>query len=373
MTTRIYLCAGESSGDLHGAHLVTALRNADPDVICEGIGGPRMAQAGMRLHFDLASMAIMGFVEVLRRLWFIRNLFERTVGELRRDRPNCLVLIDYPGFNLRLAERAHAMQIPVVYYISPQVWAWKAGRIKTIARVVKKMLVILPFEETLYHNAGVDCTYVGHPLLDHLAAIEFKGVFAGTMIIGLMPGSREQEIRRILPVMIEIAEGVRARFPEARFVVPCVDADREDQIKELAGEFPLEIAVGGAYELLSAARFCLVASGTATVEAAVFGVPMIVLYRVAPVTYWLAKRLVRVEHIGMVNILAGRRIVPEFLQTDATVDQVLPAALDLIADGPIRETMKQELAKVKTSLGQAGASKRAAEAILRVAREGSHG
>ena len=370
---RVFFVAGESSGDMHGAHVIAALRALDPAIECEGLGGTRMTEAGMRLRFDLAGMAIMGFVEVVKKLRFMRRLLNETADHLIATKPDCLVLVDYPGFNIRLAERVHDAKIPIVYYISPQVWAWKAGRVQQLARLVRKMLVILPFEEPLYRDVGVDCTYVGHPLLDHVDTKRPSEAYGEGMVIGLLPGSREQEIRRILPVMLEVARGIRERYPDARFVAPCVDVDREAQIREAAQAFPLETTVGGAYDVLRGARFCMVASGTATVETALFGVPMVVMYKVAPMTYWLARWFVRVEHIGMVNILAGRRIVPEFIQQDATASEVLPRVLELIEDGPARERMVSDLAEVRAALGGPGASKRAAEQILEVAKEAAHG
>jgi len=368
--TRIFFSAGESSGDMHGANLVRALRALAPDVACEGLGGERMAAAGMALRYDLAGRAIMGFVEVVRSLRFIRRLFHETVARIERNRPDCLVLIDYPGFNVELAKRAHALGIPIVYYISPQVWAWKKRRIHTLARLADKMLVILPFEEALYRDIGVDCTYVGHPLLDQIAATHIEGIFRGDIVIGIMPGSREQEIARLLAPMLDVAKGIRERYPNARFITPCVNAERETQVRALANGFPLETVVGKNYELLAAARFCLVASGTATLEAALFGAPMAVMYRIAPMSYWLARRLVKIEHIALVNILAKRRVVPEFIQHDATTEKILPVALDLIADTPTRATMLDGLAAVRRLLGGPGASQRAAEQVLAVARRG---
>ncbi|MDX9971523.1 MAG: lipid-A-disaccharide synthase [FCB group bacterium] len=372
--TRLFFSAGESSGDIHGANLIRALRQADPTIECEGLGGRLMEAAGMTLRYDLAGRAIMGFTEVVRSLGFIRKLFRETAARLKEDPPDALVVIDYPGFNIQLAKKAKALGIPVVYYISPQVWAWKKGRIKTIARLVEKMLVILPFEEEIYVGAGVPCTYVGHPLLDHLETIPITGQFQGERVIGLLPGSRAQEIDRLLEPMIAIARGIRDVYPEARFVTPCVDIEREAQVRRLAGDFPLETAVGKSYELLSAARFCLVASGTATLETALFGVPMIILYRVSPLTYQIAKRLIHLKHIGLVNILAGRGVVPEFIQNDIVPERVLPAALELIADSPARAEVLRGLEEVRERLGGGGASARAAEEVLVAAdRRRSHG
>lgn len=364
---RIFLAAGETSGDIHGANLVRALRTAEADVVCEGLGGPRMAEAGMELREDLAGRAIMGFAEVARSLPYIRRVFRSTEAHLAQTRPDCVVLIDYPGFNMRLAARAKARGLRVVYYISPQVWAWKAGRVRTLARVVDKMLVILPFEEKLYREAGVDCAFVGHPLMDQIETISVAGVYRGGLIVGLLPGSREQEIRRLMAPMIAVAKGIRAAYPGARFVVPCVNAAREAQVRALAGNFPLETAAGHMYEVLDAARFCLVASGTATLETALFGVPMAILYKTGRLNYWIARRLVRISHIGLANILAGRGIVPEFIQDQVSADAILPAALELMADTPRRRQMLDDLAALRAALGGPGASMRAAKAILDVA------
>jgi len=322
----------------------------------------------MALRCDLAGKAVMGFSEVARSFRSIRRVFMDTVAYLRERRPDCLVAIDYPGFNLRLAQRARALGVPVVYYISPQVWAWKKRRIHTIAQNVKKMLVILPFEEALYRAAGVDCAYVGHPLLDHIAATEIRGAYRGACVIGLLPGSREQEVARLLEPMIGVARGIRQARPDARFVAPCVDEARERQVRHIAGDFPLETVVAKPYEVLDAARFCLVASGTATLETALFGVPMAILYRTSALNYWLARRLVNVDHIGLVNILAGRGIVPEFIQADACVEKVLPAALELVAGSRAREQMLADLREVRDSLGGPGASARAAAEILGVVK-----
>lgn len=361
----LFFVAGESSGDMHGAHLIQALRRSAPGLTCEGLGGGAMAEAGMTLRHDLAGQAIMGFTEVVKHYPAIRRLFHETVAHLRAHRPDALVLIDYPGFNLRLAEKAHALGIPVIYYISPQVWAWKQKRMVTIARCVRKMLVIFPFEEALYREAGVDCAYVGHPLLDRIPEAAAPAALGERPLIGLMPGSREQEVARLMGTMIAVGKGIRERYPRARFVTPCVNERRAAQVRNLAEGFPLELCVGGMYDVLRAARFCLVASGTATLETALFGVPMGIVYRVSPLTYWLARRLVRIEHIGIVNILAGRCIAPEFVQGDARPEKILPAALEIIADSPRRAQMLDDFRGVRALLGAGGASDRAASEILR--------
>src|SRR5690606_32363290 len=284
-----------------------------------------------------------------------------------------LGLIDYPGFNIELAKRVRGLGIPVVYYISPQVWAWKKGRIHTLARLVERVLVILPFEEELYRQVGARCVYVGHPLVDHIAEVPRTRADDAGMTIGILPGSREQEIRRLLGPMLDIARGLRADYPEARFAVPCVDAEREAQVRRMAGDFPLDTVVGKMHEVLAGARFGLVASGTATLETALFGVPMVILYRVSPLTYQIAKRLVHLDHIGLVNILAGRGIVPEFIQHDVSREKVLPVARRLIDDTPERARMFADFEEVRARLGGRGASERAAAEILDALRRGRHG
>lgn len=361
---RLFFVAGEASGDTHGANLIRALRALAPDVACEGLGGQQMAAAGMGLRHDLAGEAIMGFTEVVKHFGAIRRLFLDTAVHIEASRPDAVVLIDYPGFNIRLAERVHRMGIPVVYYISPQVWAWKKKRVHTLAACVRKMLVIFPFEVPLYEEAGLDCTYVGHPLLDHVAAYQARHDGREAMLVGLLPGSREQEIKRLLAPMIDVARGIAARYPEARFITPVVDPARAAQVQAIAGSFPLEIQVGGMYDVLGRARFCLVASGTATLETALFGVPMVILYRVTALTFWIAKFLVDIPHIGIVNILAGRGIVPEYIQGAIQPSRILPQALRLIDDSPERDRMIGDLRNVQALLGDGGASQNAAREIL---------
>lgn len=328
-----------------------------------------MESAGMILRHDLASHAIMGFSEVLKSFQAVRRIFMDTLTHLERTRPDCLVVIDYPGFNIRLATRARELNIPVVYYISPQVWAWKKRRIHTIAASARKVLAILPFEEPLYQAVGADCEYVGHPLLDQIAAVPTTGEFEGEMVIALLPGSREQEVDRLMSTMIDVARGIQKHYPKARFITPCPDEVRQQQVHAAAGGFPLETVIGKTYEVLRAARFCLVASGTATVETALFGVPMAVIYKTSAVTYLLARYFVKIRHVCLVNILADKEVVPEFLQGEACAEKILPVALDLIADGPRRSKMLADLAAVKASLGGPGASARAAASILSILPE----
>jgi len=363
--SRVFLVAGEESGDIHGAMLVAALKRLDPAVQCEGLGGRRMEAAGMTLHCDLASDGIMGFTEVVKHFPRIRRIFLDTRDRILRDKPDAVVLIDYPGFNIRLAQTLLGSGIPVVYYISPQVWAWKKKRIHTIARCCAKMLVIFPFEEPLYRAIGMNAVYVGHPLLDHIKGFAPSRQIEGAPVIGILPGSRAQEIARLLAPMLDVASELLERHPGATFVTPCANERRAAQIRAIAKDFPLEVIQGGMYDVLHAARFCLVASGTATLETALFGVPMIIVYKVSPISYALARALVDIEHIGIVNILAGRGIVPEYVQGAMKPQAILADALELIEDGPRRHAMQRDLAEVRASLGGGGASENAAREVLK--------
>jgi len=362
---RLFFIAGEPSGDMHAARLIAAIRDLRPGWRVSGYGGERMRDAGMELRFDLASMAVMGIVEVARHLGTIRHLFNDLRDTLDRERPDALVLVDYPGFNLRAAAMARDRNIPVIYYISPQVWAWKKKRIHTIARVVDRMLVILPFERELYQKVGVPCDYVGHPLLDDPFLADPPSLEGRPPVLAVLPGSREQEIRRIGPAMMETARRYLERHPETRLVSAAVDDARARQIRDMAPDLPLEVMVNGMREVLAQARGALVASGTATLQTALAGVPMLVVYRMHPVTFLLAACVVRVPHISLVNLLAGREIVPEILQGRARPDVLLPALESIMATGDRRDRMARDLRELRERLGGPGASERAAEILIR--------
>jgi len=378
----IFVVAGEPSGDMHGANLIRELLRIEPNLTIRGIGGDRMRSAGMELRHDLASEAIMGFAEVARNIGHIRAVFRDTVEFLKGTRPDLLVLIDYPGFNLRLAEAAKRLGIRTVYYICPQVWAWGKGRVKKITKLVEKALVILDFEEKIYREAGLDVEFVGHPLIDHIGTIMLDEPFAAerkspaSVALGLLPGSRPQEVGRHLPIMLRTAELLRRDVPNVRLLV----AAPNDKISELAHalvqewraqgvrgkqtELPLEVLCGKTYEVISLSDLCLVASGTATLETAYFLKPMIVVYRTSFVSWLIARAIVKVRHIALVNILAGKGLVPEFIQFNARPDRIAAEALALLRDDRRRGDLEQSLREVKERLGTRGASERAARAIL---------
>jgi len=369
---KIFMVAGEASGDNHAARLIRAVKKAMPGLRVEGLGGEKMRRAGCELRYDLVSMAVMGFVQVLRNIRFFKNLLRETAEYIEKERPDALVLVDYPGFNMRLAHKAKKMGIPVIYYISPQIWAWRPGRINRIAELVDKMMVILPFEEEIYHKAGVDVVYVGHPLIDSISESEpdpgfLEGIDIpdGESVIGLLPGSRKQEITKFLPVLLETARIIRAKAPEARFLIPCSSVGNMDTTKEIIGDadLPISLFLGRIHGVARASRCCIVSSGTATLEVACFLTPLVVVYKTSHLLWLLSRRLLQVDNISLVNIIAGKEVVPEMLQYRMRPELIAETALDLCRDGEKREKMMEELKTVRDRLGGPGASERAARVV----------
>jgi len=371
---RIFLVAGEPSGDQHGAALVRELRHLVPEIEMVGLGGRRMEEEGMTLRFDLAEHAIVGFTEVFRHLPQVRSAYRSAVEEFDRMPPEAVVLIDYPGFNVRLAREAKRRGIRVIYYISPQLWAWGRGRLAKMAERVDLMLVILPFEETMYREADMRVEFVGHPLLDEMAEYQFdEQLMAGwkndgrSPMLGLLPGSRVQEIDRLLPVMAESAELLREDYPEGRFIMPLADDEcghAASRILASHKEAGIEMVVGCVPEVLKSADVCMIASGTATLQAAICGTPMVVAYKLSGLSYLMARLLVRIDHISLVNILAGGSLVPEFIQGQARPAEIAQAVRQILAKPEMRRRMVAGLAEVQQRLGERGASRRAAERIL---------
>ena len=391
MVKKLFIVAGDPSGDLHGANLVTALREISSQIEIDGLGGERMERAGVRLLDKLTELAIVGFSEAINNILALRQVYRKTEEFLRKEKPDIIVLIDYPGFNLRLAGLAKRLKIPLIYYIGPQIWAWRRGRIKDIAELVNKMLVIFPFEEETYKRAGVDVSFVGHPLLDTIQPTKSKeevcrkyGFDPNSPIIGLMPGSRKQEIERLLPVMLEASRRI-AENRKVQFVLPLAGNIPMNYIKERITEFeknrlnrtkisksqkekkpPLPILVvrDEDYNIRRTLTLALVASGTATLENACLGIPMIIIYKVSLFSYLLARLLIRIPRIGLANIVAGKRVVPEFIQQRARAEEIAKVACHWLSNpGLMRETRK-ELKRVKEKLGTPGAAKRAAKIIL---------
>jgi lipid-A-disaccharide synthase len=377
------ISCGEASGDLYAAALVDALRAAEPRVETFGFGGPRLAAAGADLVGNFLGFSVTGLAEavsVLPRSWrMIRRL-----GEAARERrPDVFVAIDFPDFNFRLLPILHGLGVPIVYYVSPQLWAWRPGRLRTIARYVTEMLVIFPFEVELYERAGVPVTHVGHPLAD-LAVVRTPrdewlaqvGLSPVRPVVTLLPGSRPNEVRRILPVLARAVPLIHREVPDVQFVVARAPSLEERLFLPLQGvrDASLRVAVveQATDEAMAAASVVITASGTATVQAAMHGRPMVIVYGVSPLTYAIGRRFVKVPHYGMVNLVAGRRIVPELIQERFTPDHVARETVSLLRDTARAETMRADLAAVREALGGHGASMRAAQAVWRVATRASH-
>lgn len=366
---KVMIVAGEASGDLHGAYLVRAMKEMMPNVSFSGVGGEKMQQAGVTLLASVSDLAVMGLVEVLGRLNLILDVMGKLKRSLEVERPDLLILVDYPGFNLKLAKAAKKLGVKVFYYISPKVWAWRKGRIKAIRQTVNHMALILPFEEEIYRKAGVRATFVGHPLLDEIelkkTGDEIRNEFnlqAGKTTVALLPGSREGEVRKILPAMVQAAKILVDRFPALQFVLPVANTLPQGLISGILsqGGIAVRLVDGKTHEVLSISDVAIVASGTASLETALLVKPMVIVYKVSPLTYFLGKMVVRIKHMGLANIIAGRTIVPELMQHDFTPERVADAVTLILRDQNVRNTMIKDLMDVKNSLGESGASRRAA-------------
>jgi lipid-A-disaccharide synthase len=364
--TTILIVAGEASGDLHGSNLARSLRELDPSIRIIGAGGPRMREAGVEILFDPTAHAAVGAIEAFHSMNEYLRLFRGLQSALKRHRPDAAVLIDFPDFNLRFAERVRDHGVPVIYYISPQIWAWRRKRIRIIQKLVRKMIVIFEFEEEIYRNAGVDVAFVGHPLLDVIgdppdtASLRKEwGAGDGRTLIGLLPGSRSKQFQKLFPRMKKAAARIADELPETRFVVACAP-----HIDPARAESPHPVARDRAHDVMAASDLLLTASGTATIEAAILGTPMIVTYVLSLLTAFTLAPLVKLDHYAMVNIVAGRRIMPELYQFKGSPASLAREAVAILREGRL-PTMKEELAKVRKKLGEPGASMRAAREVLR--------
>ncbi len=370
---KFFIIACEPSGDAHGAHLVDEIKRMDASAEFTGLGGPKMAASGVRVLEDMTKLSALGLGDVIRRYLTYRKIFYRALEEVRRIKPDAVVLIDSPAFNLRFAKKIRKT-FPVFYYIAPQIWAWGGRRIYTIWKTVHKMLVILPFEVEIYEKAKIPCEFVGHPLLDQInvpsdrAALRRQfGISENEKAVGLLSGSRESEVGRILPLMLESAVKLKAKMPEASFFVtlaPNVDRKIYETILEPFKELNVKVVDGKLYDLIKALDFALITSGTTTLEAALIGTPYFLLYKASWSTYWLGKHLIKVPFLGIVNILAGKDVVPEFIQYEIHPETIAHEAKTLLQTPELYQTMRQEFSQVREMLGAPGASKRAAEAVL---------
>ena len=369
----LLVVAGEVSGDMHAAILLRSIRRLNPSVQCYGIGGDELKAAGATLHYHVRDMAVMGFAEVVRRLPFFRRVFKRMAALARDRRPDAVILVDYPGFNLRFAREAHAMGLKVIYYICPQVWAWDRKRIPRMAASVDRLLSIFPFEPRVFASTGLRVDFVGHPLVEEIRQFMSQPPadlpWEGECRIALLPGSRAQEIERMLPVLAETARLIESRRSGASFLVPAPSPELSARIRTLLADLPrkparIGVVEGGARDVLRQARAAFVKSGTATLEAALIGCPMVVAYKTSSLTYLLAKWLVRIPNIGIANLIAGRTICPELIQAAATPPGLAAALEPLLDDGAARSEMLRGFGEVRAALGAGNAADKAAAIIM---------
>jgi len=373
MSKSVLVVAGELSGDIHAAGVVRGVLEKNPDIHFFGIGGENLHAAGMEIIHDTREMAVLGLVEVIHRYGFFLRVFKEMVKLARERRPDAVLLIDYPGFNLRFAKEMHKLGIKVIYYVCPQVWAWHRSRIPKIAQIVDRLLVIFPFETEVFAGTGLKVDFVGHPLVDVANEVRSEPLkdlpWPTESHVAILPGSRVQEIQRILPPMLGAAAILEKRNSETGFILAASSDEMADQIRRVMAETAkkpqrVELMVGETRQILRQAHAAMVASGTATIEAALMDCPMTIVYKTALLTYLLGRMLVHVDHLGMVNIVAGETLCPEFIQGRATPANIADAMEPLLIETPERAAMIVGLERVRQSLGQGGCAERAAEIVL---------
>jgi len=370
---KILFSAGESSGDQHAANMFLELKQQQPDIQCLGMGGAKMAQAGIDIRYDSANIAVIGVVEVIKHYGEIRRALKLMQDLLAAERPDLLVCVDYKEFNFKLARYAKQIGIKVLFYVSPQVWAWRPGRVKAYGKVIDMMAVIFPFETAYYDAENVPVRYVGHPSVDKVHVQYSKdedltrfGLDRNKPVVGLLPGSRANEIKRMLPVMLAAAEIVQAGLPECQFILPQADSIADELLGHYLNQSPLAIKVikNQPYDVIQCCDAVMTTSGTATLEIALLSVPMVIAYKLSSITYWLGKRLVNTRFIGLPNIVSGKGIVKELIQHEASAENLAAEISRILTDKIYANEMIENLRQVKQQLGQGGGSKNMAQLAL---------
>ncbi len=377
---KILMIAGEPSGDLHASNLIRELKKLSPDIEIFGAGGDKMKAAGAKIIFHLRELAVTGLFDVIKSLSKLKKIQSELLSKIREEKTDLIVLVDYPDFNLRFAKKAHKLGVPIIYYISPQVWVWRKGRIKLIKKYIKKIFVIFKFEEELYKKAGVPVEFVGHPLLDIVKLSSCSSCRGGlnlpyspdgadtSKIIALLPGSRKGLVKMHLPIMLKSAELIHKQLPQIQFLLsksPSVDKKIYEDALTKTVKSLFTIVEGSAYDIINASDAVLVISGTATLETAILEKPMVIIYKLPLLEYLIAKPLLVLKHIGLVNIVAGKEVVPELIQFKATPKIIAKNLIDILTDKQKYGEIKNNLLAVKNSLYPAGASQRAAVSMLK--------
>lgn len=375
--SKIMISVGEASGDLHGASLATALQSMQPDIKIFGMGGQAMKAAGVNIAYDIADLGVIGFVEIIKNLPKLFRLRDNLAELMERERPDVLVIIDYHGFNIRLAKIAKKKGIPVISYICPKVWAWGRGRAKDVAETVEKVAAIFPFEVDVYKEAGANVDFFGNPLLDIVKtsmpkeeAVQFFGVNPQEPVILLLPGSRQQEIINLLPVMLTSAKKIMEKLPKAQFLLPVASTISREMLMQIINSHhvPVTLTEKNTYDLMNIADMGIAASGTVTLEAALLKLPTVIIYKVAALSYLIGKIIVKIPYISLPNIVAGRKIVPELVQSAANTDNIAKESLTILTDPAARNEIIKDLEEMGQKLGTPGAVKRVAQEILTVAQ-----
>lgn len=375
---KIMLSAGEASGDLHGANLAEALKAVDPQVELIGMGGEQMRKAGVRIVYDIKNLGVIGIGEIIKKIPFFYKLRTFLVNTMKEEKPDALVCIDYPGFNMKLIEKAKEAGIPVIYYILPTIWAWHKSRGNVIAEYTDLAVSLFPFEAEMYKKMGTNVVYGGHPLLDTVKpsmskdeAYSFFGLQQGKKTVLFMPGSRVQEVQSLYGKMLAAGKLLQDKIEGLQFMVPKASTIDKHMLEEAAREANLEVHIGEerVYDMMNIADAAICASGTATLETALMGVPTLLVYRVNALTYWLSKILVHLDSIGLPNIISGHRIMPELWQDEVTPENIEAAVLPWLVDAAAAEEARHLMAGVRCQMGEAGAVRRTAEIISEFVKE----
>lgn len=374
--SKIMISVGEASGDLHGASLAHALKAIQPEIKIFGMGGQAMKAAGVEIAYDIADLGVIGFVEIIKNLPKLFRLRDNLAELMERERPDVLVIIDYHGFNIRLARIAKRKGIPVISYICPKVWAWGRGRAKEVAETVEKVAAIFPFEVDVYREAGANVTFVGNPLLDIVKATmskddayRFFDADPKKPVILLLPGSRQQEIVNLLPVMLTAAEKIQEQVPGCQFFLPVASTISREMLMEIidAHQVKVNLTEKNTYDLMNISNMGIAASGTVTLEAALMNLPTVIIYKVAALSYFIGKLIIKIPYISLPNIVAGRKIVPELVQGAANTDNIVNEAVPMLTQDNVRNAIVKDLAEMRHKLGTTGAVERVAHEILAVA------